>query len=301
MIKQLFSSKKNITQKNIETTLIDQFVYPAHGPGQMWEFVAQKVAALGGTILKNHVVQTITIQNDTIDSILITDTNTQETKKLTGDYVFSSMPIQDFISATKPSVPKDIKNISDGLMYRDFITVGLLLDKLKVQEPDGSALKDNWIYIQERDVTVGRLQIFNNWSPYMVADPTKTWIGMEYFCFKNDDLWNKPNKEFIEFAKQELEHIGIINKNDVIDATIIREEKTYPAYFGTYNQFDVIKEYLNSITNLYPVGRNGMHKYNNMDHSMLTAMTAVDNILKNQTDKTNIWHVNTEKEYHEGK
>jgi protoporphyrinogen oxidase len=189
--------------------------------------------------------------------------------------------------------------VSDGLQYRDFITVGLLVDKLSVREHDGSALKDNWIYIQEPDVLVGRLQIFNNWSPYMVADPAKTWIGLEYFCYQTDALWKMADEDLKKFAIAEVEKIGILQASGVSDAHVVRVPKTYPAYFGTYDRFHVIREFLDRFPNLFLVGRNGMHKYNNQDHSMLTAMTAVDNILAGIEDKGNVWSINTEMEYHE--
>jgi protoporphyrinogen oxidase len=150
-------------------------------------------------------------------------------------------------------------------------------------------------------VLVGRLQIFNNWSPYLVADRSKVWIGAEYFCNEGDDFWRKPDEEIIELAAFELDKIGIINKSDVTDATVLRMEKTYPAYFGSYGQFPVLSEYLDGFENLYLLGRNGMHRYNNQDHSMLTAMVAVDNIAAGRADKSNIWAVNAEQEYHETK
>jgi protoporphyrinogen oxidase len=198
-------------------------------------------------------------------------------------------------------VPTGIKDIADGLIYRDFITVGLLVDRLAVTEPDGGTLKDTWIYIQEPDVLVGRLQIFNNWSPYMVADPTKVWIGLEYFCYETDQLWNMPDDEIVRFAIAEVEKIGILGGNHVRDSVVVRVPKTYPAYFGTYDRFDEIVRYIDRFENLFLVGRNGMHKYNNQDHSMLTAMTAVDQIVAGQIDKTVLWEINTEQEYHEEK
>ncbi len=185
------------------------------------------------------------------------------------------------------------------MQYRDFITVGLLVESLKVREADGGPLKDNWIYIQEPDVLVGRLQIFNNWSPYMVADPAKTWIGLEYFCYDTDDLWKMSDEELKKFAIAEVEKIGILSAKDVTDGHVVRVPKTYPAYFGTYDRFDVIRGFVDRFENLYLVGRNGMHKYNNQDHSMLTAMTAVDNIIAGDTDKESLWSINTEMEYHE--
>jgi protoporphyrinogen oxidase len=211
------------------------------------------------------------------------------------------MPIRHLINALDCPVPKEVREISDGLMYRDFITVGLLVNKLAVTEDDGSPLKDNWIYIQEPDVKVGRLQIFNNWSPWMVADPSKTWIGLEYFCNDKDELWNMPDDAIRDFAVKEVERIGILKASDVIDGHVVRVPKTYPAYFGTYERFDELRAFTDRFTNLYLVGRNGMHKYNNQDHSMLTAMAAVENIVGGVTTKDNLWDINTEQEYHEEK
>ncbi|MEG2003533.1 MAG: hypothetical protein RR057_02920, partial [Clostridia bacterium] len=192
------------------------------------------------------------------------------------------------------------------LPYRDFITVGLLVNKLKIKNETkmktlSNIVPDCWIYIQERDVKLGRLQIFNNWSPYMVENPENTvWIGLEYFCNEGDEMWNSSDNDFIKMATDELEHIGIIDKNDVLDSVRVKVKKAYPSYFGSYEKFDIVKKYLENISNLYCIGRNGQHRYNNMDHSMLTAMEAVLSI-KNGTDKNIIWDVNTEKDYHEKK
>jgi protoporphyrinogen oxidase len=194
-----------------------------------------------------------------------------------------------------------VNEVSEGLMYRDFITVGLLTRKLAVKETGGARLKDNWIYIQEPDVTVGRLQIFNNWSPYLVHDEEKTWIGLEYFCNETDPLWKLSDDEMKRFAVEEIARIGILKAEDVEDAHVVRVPKTYPAYFGSYDRFDVIRSYVDGFENLFLVGRNGMHKYNNQDHSMLTAMTAVENIARGVRTKDNLWAINTEMEYHEEK
>jgi protoporphyrinogen oxidase len=216
------------------------------------------------------------------------------------------MPVKDLIVAMGNKVPANVKIVSDGLQYRDFITVGLLLNKLKIKNETKiislhGLVPDTWIYIQERDVKVGRLQIFNNWSPYMVADIEKVWIGLEYFCNEGDVLWEMKDADFIQFAIDELNRIDIIDKNEVIDKTIIRMPKTYPAYFGTYPQFNIIRDFTDKYENLFLIGRNGMHKYNNQDHSMLTAITAVNNIISGEKSKDNIWNINTEEEYHEGK
>jgi len=202
------------------------------------------------------------------------------------------------------AVPTGVREIGEGLQYRDFITVGLLLRKLKIREPGDltdKLISDNWIYIQEPDVLVGRLQVFNNWSPYLVGDRSKIWLGAEYFCSEGDDLWNRTDEEMSRLAAEELDKIGIIDKSDLLDSTVERMPKTYPAYFGVYERFDEVQKYMDAFENLFLIGRNGMHKYNNQDHSMLTAMTAVDNIMAGVTDKSSIWAVNTEEEYHETK
>jgi protoporphyrinogen oxidase len=202
--------------------------------------------------------------------------------------------------ATGTAIPANVKQVSDGLIYRDFITIGILIDKLSVTEPDGNLLKDNWIYIQEPDVKIGRLQIFNNWSPYLV-EPGKLWIGLEYFCYETDPLWKMPDEELVRFGAGELEKIGILKASDVLDSHVVRVPKTYPAYFGTYDRFDELRAFIDGFKNLFLVGRNGMHKYNNQDHSMLTAMQAVENIVQGRTGKENIWSINTEQDYHEQK
>lgn len=300
-IKQFFMPKKDdIAQKETVTTLIEQFLYPKYGPGQMWEEVAKRVKERGGKIVTNCEVIKMYATNHRIISVEVYNAQTGQTELFESDYIFSTMPIQDLVNSLQLTVPEHVKKISDGLQYRDFITVGLLLDRLKVAKQNQN-LEDNWIYIQETDVHVGRVQIFNNWSPYMVADPSKVWIGLEYFCYKNDDIWNLSDNKMIELAQHELDKIGIIDKKNVLDAVVIRMEKTYPAYFGTYEHFDVLREYLDDFENLFLIGRNGMHKYNNQDHSMLTAMTAVDNIVNNYVNKANIWAVNTQQEYHEQK
>jgi len=212
------------------------------------------------------------------------------------------MPVQDLISALGSAVPADVKKVSDGLPYRDSVTVGLLLNELKIKNETtiptlNHLVPDNWIYIQERDVKVARMQIFNNWSPYLVADIRKVWIGLEYCCNQGDELWQKPDSDFIQFAIDELHKIAMIDKNEVIDSVIIRTPKTYPAYFGTYSRFGVIRHFTDSIENLFLIGRNGMHKYYNQDHAMLTAMTAVNNIISGETAKDNIWNINVGEEY----
>ena len=305
-IKKSFKRDSSISQKNVETSLIGQFMYPKHGPGQMWEKVAELVEENGGEI--HHKRRAVGIEGDgnSISSIKIRNEETGEIKTVTGDYFFSTMPVRDLINSFESDVPSDVKEVAQGLMYRDFITVGLLLKEMKIKNETrnktiNNVVPDNWIYIQERDVKIGRLQIFNNWSPYMVADEDNVWIGLEYFCNEGDDMWNMSDEEFADFAIDELAKIDIIEKKNVLDNIVIHVQKTYPAYFGTYDRFDVVKNFTDSFENLFLIGRNGMHRYNNMDHSMLTAMKAVENIINGVKSKDNLWKVNAEEEYHEEK
>jgi protoporphyrinogen oxidase len=299
--RSVFYKEKSISQKDTDTSLIDQFMYPKYGPGQMWETVADIVTAKDGIIIKNADVVSIETESEKVTGIRYRLNQSGEEVYLMADYIFSSMPVKELISKLNASVPVDVMQTSDGLQYRDFITVGLLVNKLAIKNeisPD-KLISDNWIYIQEAHVKIGRLQIFNNWSPYMVADAGKVWIGLEYFCNQGDELWNMANDAFVEFAVDELSSIKIIDKKEVVDSTIIRMPKAYPAYFGTYENFDIIRQYTDQFENLFLIGRNGMHKYNNQDHSMLTAITAVENIINGKTSKENIWSINTEEDYHE--
>ncbi len=295
---------RDVAQKGTETSLIEQFMYPKYGPGQMWEQVADEVREMGGQILTDMEVRRVDVAGNRITAVEAVDVKTGQSKRFEADHFLSTMPVQQLVRSLTVDPPEQVRRINEGLMYRDFITVGLLLSELKVKEQteQGSKLiRDNWIYIQESDVAVGRLQIFNNWSPYLVADRSKVWIGMEYFCNEHDDLWIKSDQEIVALAAEELAKIGIIEPGAVLDGTVIRVPKTYPAYFGTYDRFAELQSWLDRFENFFLIGRNGMHRYNNMDHSMLTAMVAVDNILQGRTDKSNIWAVNTEQEYHEAK
>jgi protoporphyrinogen oxidase len=304
-VKKVFSRKKegDLAQKGTDTSLIERFMYPKFGPGQLWEHVADLIRQKGGEIHMQWKVDKLNFAPGPelrVESLEAIGPN-GERRTFAGDYFFSTMPMRELLRAMNTAVPANVLEVSDGLQYRDFITVGLLADRLKVKEPDGGLLKDTWIYIQEPDVLLGRLQIFNNWSPFLVADPTKVWIGLEYFCYDTDDLWKMPDDELKKFAIAEVAKIGILSAADVSDAHVVRVPKTYPAYFGTYSRFDEVKDFVNRIENLFLVGRNGMHKYNNQDHSMLTAMHAVDGIVAGNTDKAALWEINTEQEYHEEK
>ena len=303
-LRKLVRRGGDVAQKDTETSLIEQFLYPKHGPGQMWEHVAREIQSQGGKVVHHQRVVKVHADGDRITAVDAVDPRTGQTTTYRGDYFFSTMPVRDLIAAFDADVPAAVRQVSDGLVYRDFLTVGLLLDRLKVREEGpqaGRLIRDNWIYIQEPDVRVGRLQIFNNWSPYMVADPAKVWVGLEYFCYETDDLWKMSDRDLIDLASEELDRIGIIERSAVLDGTVIRMPKTYPAYFGTYDRFSEVQRYVDRFANLFLLGRNGMHRYNNQDHSMLTAMVAVDNIVAGITDKANLWSVNTEQDYHEAK
>ena len=245
--------------KNVETSLIEQFIYPKKGPGQLWETLADEIVARGGVIVKNARVKTVLTENGRLSGVVAEEKDGERT--YTGDYYLSSMPIKDLVAAFDGGVPQDVADIASALPYRDFITVGLLVDKLLIQNKTkmktlSNIVPDCWIYVQERDVRIGRLQIFNNWSPYMVEDPEHTvWIGLEYFCNEGDEMWEMSDEAFIDFAKKELEHIGIISGADVKDAVRVRVKKAYPAYFGTYAEFDKVRAYLDTFENLYCIGR----------------------------------------------
>lgn len=306
VIKDMFRKIFNPKSNKVETSLIEQFWYPKYGPGQLWENLADEIEKNGGKILKQHSVQKINLKENKITSVECVCDGKIEVFE--GDIFISSMPLKDLVEDMKEeAVPEDIKNIATGLPYRDFMTVGLLLKKLDLKNKTkiktlGNIVPDCWIYVQEPDVKLGRIQIFNNWSPYMVSNPEKNvWIGLEYFCNEGDEYWNMSDEEFTKFAIKELVSMGVIEESDVLDSHRERVKKAYPAYFDTYSEIDKLIEYLNGFENLYCVGRNGQHRYNNMDHSMVTAMETVKNIKNNIKTKDNIWKVNTEKEYHEVK
>lgn len=303
IFKKMFASGNSVDQKSTETSLIEQFLYPKRGPGQLWELLAQKVCDTGTQLEMETKVTAIHTENNQICSVEIVKNGKQSVVPC--DAVVSSMPIKDLMEALDTEKPDAPARIARELPYRDFITVGLLVNRLQIQNETNiktisDIVPDCWIYIQERNVKIGRLQIFNNWSPYMVKDPKNTvWIGLEYFCNEGDELWRMSDEAFTAFAARELEKIHIIQQADVLDAVRINVKKAYPAYFGSYSEFPVLRSYLDSFPNLYCVGRNGQHRYNNMDHSMLTGFEAAKLILNNQTDKTSLWSINEDEEYHE--
>ncbi|MBN9383525.1 MAG: NAD(P)-binding protein [Chitinophagaceae bacterium] len=307
-VKSLIKKKNSsdIGQKDKETSLIEQFLYPKYGPGSLWEEVARQVEEMGGKIYLNQDVKKLEIHDNQITCVHTQNSVTLETGVWEGNYFFSTMPVQELIADLGAEVPREVQEVAAGLQYRDFINVGVLLKQLStpgktVGQFEKLVLKDNWIYIQESDVKVGRLMIYNNWGGGMIKDENTVWIGMEYFCNTEDTFWAQNDETIRTQAILELEKMGLARKDDVLDSTVRRMEKTYPAYFGTYKDFFKIREYTDQISNLFLVGRNGMHKYNNADHSMLTAMVAVDNIHAGVVTKDNLWAINTEQEYHEEK
>lgn len=297
---------RHLTGRNTaatKTSLIEKFLYPRLGPGQLWEEAARQVVALGGEI--RHGMTAVACTHDGVRVLTVHVQDSAGTvQELVADYVISTMPVKDLVTGMNPPAPVEVEKIATELPYRDFITVGLLLRRMRANAQARSASDthmpaDNWIYIQERDVRIGRLQVFNNWSPDLVADSQNVWLGLEYFCQEGDDLWCMTDEQMHDFAISELEKIGMIDRDDVLDGTVVRVPKTYPAYFGAYQDFPRVREWLDDFKNLYLVGRNGMHRYNNQDHSMLTAKLAVEAILTGNTEKSAIWAVNIDDEYHE--
>lgn len=307
-IKKRAGTKNN---KNTETSLIERFYYPKLGAGQIWDVMSEKIIEKGGEVKLNANVLKINIKNKNIVSIEYEDQG-KKNHTVDCDYCISSMPIKNLMMGiVGDKVDDRVYESAVNLPYREFMSVGLLVDKMNLKNTTNiktlnNVIPDSWIYVQEPDVKMGRLQVFNNWSPYLFKNKEdikdKVLITLEYFCSENDEYWNMTDKEFINFAIDEAVKINLIeSEKSVIYSTRVKIPKAYPAYFGTYSDIDDIVEYLNSYKNLLCVGRNGQHRYNNMDHSMLTGIEAVKCILENKVDKKDIWNVNTEKEYHEEK
>ena len=295
-------------ERHVETSLIEEFKYPKLGPGQLWDVTAEEIKKRGGKILTDHKVCGIHRGADgNIDSLTV---ETPEGRKtLPADIVISSMPVKDLVTGMN-DVPEDMLTIAKGLPYRDYITLGVLVpvDKLLLKNRTkmktiAGIIPDNWVYVHDKGIHMGRFQIYNNWSPYMVKDLEHTvWLGLEYFCYENDEWWNMTEKQFARFAVKDMIRLGLISSpKDVLDFHQEKVKKAYPAYFDTYAQMDQLTEFLSSVENLYCVGRNGQHRYNNLDHSMCTSFETVKNIISGTKDKSNIWSVNTESGYHESK
>ena len=306
VLKDIFGKVFHQKNRKVETSLIEEFAYPKLGPGQLWELTAAEIEKKGGTILLGAKVTRILRDETGAVSVLVYEKDGQEVS-VHGDYVISSMPVKDLVAGMN-DVPEEIAEIAAGLPYRDYMTVGVLVPKLLLKNETkiptiGNIVPDNWVYVHDRSVKMGRFQIYNNWSPYMVKDlEHSVWIGLEYFCNEGDELWSMTDEEFARMAIREMAAMGLIaSENEVMDFHVERVKKAYPAYFDTYEHMDRLREWLNTIPNLFCVGRNGQHRYNNIDHSMCTSFEAVKNILSGETNKDNVWNVNTEKEYHEEK
>ncbi|MBE6800792.1 MAG: NAD(P)/FAD-dependent oxidoreductase [Ruminococcaceae bacterium] len=306
VLKDIFGKILNKKNRTVETSLIEEFAYPKLGPGQLWELTATEFEKSGGKIIKNaKVVSVIKNKENEITGLVYEKDGEKVTVE--GDYIISSMPVKDLVIGMN-DVPEEYTRIAKGLPYRDYMTVGVLIPKLNLKNETktktiGNIVPDNWVYVHDKNVKMGRFQIYNNWSPYMVKDLENTvWMGLEYFCNEDDEMWSQTDEEFAKSAVKEMVTMGLIDsENDVLDTHVERVKKAYPAYFDTYEKMDDLREYLNTIPNLFCVGRNGQHRYNNIDHSMCTSFEAVKNILSGETRKDNIWNVNTEKEYHEEK
>ena len=306
IIKDIFGKIFKKKNRKVETSLIEEFAYPKLGPGQLWELTADEVIKKGGEIIKNAKVVNIHKNKKGVLTGVSYEQN-GKTVKVTGDYVISSMPVKDLVEGMD-DVPKKYLKIASGLPYRDYMTVGVLLDKLNLKNETkiktiGNIVPDNWVYVHDKKVKMGRFQIYNNWSPYLVKDLEHTvWMGLEYFCNEGDDMWSMTDDEFAKMGIEEMVKMNLIDGEDnVLDYHVERVKKAYPAYFDTYEHMDDLRNYLNTIPNLYCVGRNGQHRYNNLDHSMCTSFETVKNIISGEKSKDNIWNINTEKEYHEEK
>lgn len=313
-VRDLFTSREAKAREERETSLITRFFYPKYGPGQMWEAVAERVVEARGEV--RHHRRVVGVHCEPVPCgggrdgalrvarVTVEDTRSGARTTEACDYFVSTMPIRELVAIMDPPAPPAVREVAEGLRYRDFLTVGLLIDRLAVREhgrrEPAARIPDNWVYVQDGDVRVGRVQVFNNWSPYMVADPERTvWIGLEYFVDAGDDLWSKPDDEMVRFGVEEMVRIGFLRAEDVRDGCVLRMPKAYPAYFGTYERLGEVRAWAATIPNLVLVGRNGMHRYNNQDHSMLTAMLAVDEIAAGREGFASLWDVNLEMVYHE--
>ncbi|MEO6052035.1 MAG: NAD(P)/FAD-dependent oxidoreductase, partial [Pyrinomonadaceae bacterium] len=287
-IKNSLVSAQPQNKRDIIKTLIDAFDYPEKGPGQMWEMVAESIQKKGSILKMSSGVEKIFWEKGKVASLEIEVEGKTET--ISGTDFISSMPMQELVRKLDPPPPTEVLEAAEKLGYRDFLTVSLVINKAEL-------FLDNWIYIHDPDVKVGRIQNFKNWSPQMVPDPNKTCLGLEYFCFEGDGLWTMSDEDLVALGTKELGILGLIDPKDVEDGAVVRMPKAYPVYDGGYAEaVNTIREFISGLGNMYLVGRNGMHKYNNQDHSMLTAMLSVKNILGANYD---VWGVNVDDEYHE--
>jgi len=286
-------NRASFSDKTIKS-LAKHFLYPKLGAGQLYEEVAASIKEKGGAIKLNHKVIGVKHNDNRIISIKIKDLNSGLVTEERADYFISTIPLKELIEYFGKNTPEEISQAAAKITYRDFVTVGMLFKRIGLKNTSqDSSLKDNWIYIQEKDVKAGRIQIYNNWSPFLVKDPSTIWLGIEYFCNEGDNLWQKTEKEIINLAIEELEKINFAAKENMLDATVVRMPKAYPVYLGSCQRCSSVKNFTDNFKNLFLIGRNGMHLYNNMDHSILTAMAAVDNIIHGVETKSNIWKAGT--------
>ena len=304
ILKDMFGKIFKKKNRKVETSLIEEFSYPKLGPGELWELTATEIIKKGGHIIKNAKVIGINKNKKNVVTGIIYTLNNKKIK-LDGDYVISSMPVKDLVEGMN-DVPKKYLKIASGLPYRDYMTIGVLIDHLNLKNQTkiktiGNIVPDDWVYVHDKKVKMGRFQIYNNWSPYLVKDVENTvWMGLEYFCNEGDSMWSMTDDDFAKMGISEMIQMNLIDGEDnVLDYHVERVKKAYPAYFDTYVNMQDLRDYLNTIPNLYCIGRNGQHRYNNLDHSMCTSFEVVKNIINGVETKDNIWNVNTEKEYHE--
>ncbi|RBP52965.1 NAD(P)/FAD-dependent oxidoreductase [Arenicella xantha] len=297
LVTRFYTAGQAFMSSSTERSLSEYFLYPEEGPGQLWDKVAQACRREGVDIRCQHMVEGVLSEDWQVNKVSVVNKATNDTYELNCDLIISSMAIRDLAKSFGDGLPLEVKDIATNLEYRDFVIVGLLIDGSDLSNI--SSIDDNWLYIQDSSVTLGRLQLFHNWSPNMVANENHLWVGAEYFCQQGDDLWSMADNDLIQLATKELEVLGLIDASMKLDGVVVRMPKAYPSYVGTYNSLESAQAYFDRFDNLFLVGRNGMHKYNNQDHSMLTAMEAVKNILTGETGKDNIWEVNTEQDYFE--
>jgi protoporphyrinogen oxidase len=272
-------------------TLIDEFRYPRFGPGQMWERTVEILRERGNTIVMGERVERICHQNGRVTSVLVRGVDGSQ-REITGDQFVSTLPIRELVNAMEPALPDRIREAANALNYRDFLTVALMIRQKEL-------FPDNWIYIHDPSVKVGRIQNFKNWSPWMVPDQETTCLGLEYFCFEGDGLWTSSDEDLVELGKREVAELGLVSPGDVFDGAVVRQKKAYPVYDDEYlNNVAIVREHIQRhFLNLHMAGRNGMHKYNNQDHSMMTALLVARNIAG--VSQLDPWKVNTDAEYHE--
>lgn len=306
VLKDFVCRALHVRPRHVETSLIERFSYPKHGPGQFYECLRDRVLALGGEVRMGCEVVGLAGDGERRVREVVFRAPDGSRQRLAVAAVFSSMPVKDLVAALpKRWVPRAAREVAAALPYRDFMTAGLLVDRLELRNETrhrtiGGLVPDCWIYVQEPEVKLGRLQVFNNWSPYLVRDPLHTvWLGLEYFCEEGDALWSMADASFLSFAAQELARIGVIRRESVRAGHVVRMQKAYPAYYGSYRGFAAVREALDGIGNLYCIGRNGQHRYNNMDHSMLTAMEAVRLLRSGSASRASLWAVNSEQAYQE--